>query len=52
MKRIPDLQIIQYDEIFAAGNKVALRYTAEGSHSGEEYQSPKKSMQSSSGQPN
>jgi len=38
MKSVNDLHIIQYDAILAKQNMVCLRYTAEGSHSGEPWQ--------------
>lgn len=35
MKQINDLHLISFDVLFARGSWVCLRYTAEGSHSGE-----------------
>jgi len=35
MKSISDLKILQYDAIICKTNMVCLRYTAQGSHSGE-----------------
>lgn len=37
MKSINDLHIINFDYLIAKDNQVALRYSAEGSHSGEAY---------------
>ena len=38
MKSINDLSIIDFDYLVAKDDQVALRYSAEGSHSGEAYQ--------------
>jgi predicted ester cyclase len=35
MKQVNDLHLISFDVLFAKGHWVCLRYTAEGSHSGE-----------------
>lgn len=35
MKQVNDLHLISFDVLFARGHWVCLRYTAEGSHSGE-----------------
>jgi predicted ester cyclase len=35
MKQVNDLHFVGFDVLFAKGDRVALRYTAEGSHSGE-----------------
>jgi predicted ester cyclase len=35
MKQVNDLHLVSFDVLFAKGDRVALRYTAEGSHSGE-----------------
>lgn len=35
MKQVNDLRLVSFDIIFAKGRWVSLRYTAEGSHSGE-----------------
>ncbi len=35
MRQIPDLHITSFDVLFAKEDRVCLRYTAEGSHSGE-----------------
>src|SRR5262249_28241001 len=35
MKQVNDLHLISFDVLFAKGHWVGLRYTAEGSHSGE-----------------
>ncbi|KAL0478183.1 ATP synthase subunit delta [Acrasis kona] len=35
MVSVNDLKIVKYDVFFASGDKVCLRYTAEGSHNGE-----------------
>jgi predicted ester cyclase len=35
MKQVSDLHFVGFDVLFAKGDRVALRYTAEGSHSGE-----------------
>ena len=35
MRQVNDLRLISFDVLFAKGNWVCLRYTAEGSHSGE-----------------
>ena len=35
MRQVNDLRLISFDVLFARGNWVCLRYTAEGSHSGE-----------------
>jgi hypothetical protein len=35
MKQVNDLYLVSLDVFFAHGNRVCLRYTAEGSHSGE-----------------
>jgi len=35
MKEVNDLHLVSFDVLFAKGDGVALRYTAEGSHSGE-----------------
>lgn len=37
MKSINDLRIIDFDYLIAKDNQVALRYSAEGTHSGEAY---------------
>ena len=37
MKSINDLRIIDFDYLIAKDDQVALRYSAEGSHSGEPY---------------
>jgi hypothetical protein len=37
MKCINDLKIIDFDYLVAKDDQVALRYSAEGSHSGEPY---------------
>ena len=37
MKSINDLRIIEFDYLVAKDSQVALRYSAEGSHSGEAY---------------
>jgi predicted ester cyclase len=37
MKSINDLKIIDFDYLIAKDDQVALRYSAEGSHSGEPY---------------
>ena len=37
MKSINDLRIIEFDYLVAKDDQVALRYSAEGSHSGEAY---------------
>jgi hypothetical protein len=39
MKSINDLRIIDFDYLVAKDDQVALRYSAEGSHNGEPYQS-------------
>ncbi|GAB1193881.1 hypothetical protein APSETT444_003116 [Aspergillus pseudonomiae] len=38
MASVNDLQIVRYDQAWAKNGHVLLRYTAEGSHSGEPYQ--------------
>jgi len=35
MKQVDDLHFVGFDVVFAEGDRVALRYTAEGSHRGE-----------------
>jgi hypothetical protein len=35
MKQVNDLHLVSFDVLFAAGQRVCLRYSAEGSHSGE-----------------
>jgi len=35
MKEVNDLHFVSFDVLFAKGDRVCLRYTAEGSHSGE-----------------
>lgn len=35
MKQVNDLHIVSYDVLFAKGDRVCLRYTAEGHHKGE-----------------
>jgi predicted ester cyclase len=35
MKQVNDLHIVSFDAFFADGDRICLRYTAEGSHSGE-----------------
>jgi len=35
MKQVNDLHFVSFDVLFAKGDRVCLRYTAEGSHSGE-----------------
>ena len=42
MKSINDLHLIAFDHIVAKDDYVALRYSAEGSHNGEPYQSNQK----------
>jgi hypothetical protein len=37
MKSVNDLRIINFDYLIAKDDQVALRYSAEGSHSGEPY---------------
>lgn len=37
MKSVSDLRILRFDQVFAKGSHVLLRYTAEGSHCGEPY---------------
>lgn len=37
MKSINDLRIVDFDYLVAKDNQVALRYSAEGSHSGAPY---------------
>lgn len=37
MASVADLHIIRFDQAWAKGNHVLLRYTAEGSHCGEPY---------------
>jgi predicted ester cyclase len=35
MKQVNDLRLVVFDVLFAAAHRVCLRYSAEGSHSGE-----------------
>jgi predicted ester cyclase len=35
MKQVSDLHFVSFDVLFAKGDCVCMRYTAEGSHSGE-----------------
>jgi predicted ester cyclase len=35
MRQVADLQLVRFDVFFAKGDRVCLRYTAEGSHCGE-----------------
>jgi hypothetical protein len=37
MASVPDLHIIRFDQAWAKGGHVLLRYTAEGSHCGQPY---------------
>lgn len=39
MKSLNDLKIVNFDYLIAKDDQVALRYSAEGSHSGEPYKS-------------
>jgi len=34
MQQVNDLRLVSFDVLFASGDRVCLRYTAEGSHSG------------------
>lgn len=43
MESVTDLHIIRYDQAWAKDSHVLLRYTAEGSHSGKQYQGIQKS---------
>ncbi len=35
MRQVNDLRLVEFDVLFAHGDRVALRYSAEGSHRGE-----------------
>jgi predicted ester cyclase len=35
MKQVNDLRLVSFDVVFAQGDRVCLRYTAEGTHQGE-----------------
>jgi predicted ester cyclase len=35
MKQVDDLHFVSFDVLFAKGDRVCLRYTAEGTHGGE-----------------
>ena len=37
MRSVPDLRIIRFDRVFAKNGHVLLRYSAEGSFTGEPY---------------
>lgn len=39
MKEVKDLHLVSFDVLFAKGDRVCMRYTAEGTHSGEPHQS-------------
>lgn len=43
MKSVSDLKIEQFDQAWAKGTHVLLRYTASGSHCGEAYKGIEKS---------
>ncbi|GAD94776.1 hypothetical protein AOR_1_220194 [Paecilomyces variotii No. 5] len=43
MQSVSDLHIIRYDQAWAKGNHVLLRYSAEGSHCGKPYKGIEKS---------
>lgn len=43
MASVTDLRIMRYDQAWAKGAHVLLRYTAEGSHNGQAYQGIEKS---------